>query len=256
MVTQPNFEQDFANWVAGMAAAGADAIEIWNEPNIDREWQAGQISPQAYTSLLCTAYHAIKAANPNTLVISAAPAPTGYFGGCGPNGCDDIPFLQGMANAGANACMDYVGAHHNGGATSPSARIGHPAAPSDTHHSWFFLPQTEQYYSIFGRQIFYTEMGYVTPEGRCGDGLPSNFAWGNGTTLANQAAWLSEAVQLSINTGMVRCVIVWNVDFARNDCGSCDPSARDCDPQASFSIMRPGGSCPACDSLHAVLGTR
>ena len=246
MVTQGGFEQDYANWVAGLAAAGADAIEIWNEPNIDREWQIGHISPQAYTNLLCKSYSAIKAANGGTAVISAAPAPTGYFGGCSPNGCDDLPFLQGMYNAGAANCMDYIGAHHNSGATSPSARSGHPANPGSTHHSWFFLPQTELYYSTFGRarKLFYTEMGYASQEG-----LPTFsdwFSWARGTNNAQQAAWLAEAVQLSVNTGMVRCIIVWNIDFVRY--GD--------DPQDGFAIMRPGGSCPACDSLNIVLGTR
>jgi hypothetical protein len=153
MVTRSGFEQDFANWVAGLAAAGADAIEVWNEPNIDREWQPGHISPQAYKNLLCTAYSAIKAANPDTAVISAAPSPTGYFGGCSPNGCDDAPWMAGLRDVGAVQCMDYIGAHHNSGATSPSARSGHPAG---THHSWYFLPQTELYYNTFGgaRKLF------------------------------------------------------------------------------------------------------
>jgi hypothetical protein len=258
MVTQSGFEQQVANWVGGIAAAGADAIEVWNEPNIDREWQVGHISPQAYTGLLCTAYRAIKNANPGTAVISAAPAPTGWFGGCGPNGCDDQPWLQGMYNAGAASCMDYIGAHHNAGATSPSAASGHPANPGSTHHSWFFLPQTRLYYNTFRgtRKLFYTEMGYVTPEGTCSCGLPSNFQWGNGTSLAEQSAWLSEAVRLSISTGMVRSVIVWNVDYVRNDCCDCSPHERDCDPQASFALIRPGGACPTCDALHNVLGTR
>jgi hypothetical protein len=244
MVIQSGFEQQFANWVAGMASAGADAIEVWNEPNLDREWQAGYIDPAAYTRLLCTCYNAIKAANASTIVISAATAPTGYYGGCGPNGCDDLPFLQGMYNAGASQCMDYVGAHHNSGATSPSARSGHPADDGRNHHSWYFLPQTEKYYAIFGKQLYYTEMGYASQEG-----LPTfseGWAWARGVNNAQQAAWLSEAVQLSINTGMVRCVIIWNLDFTRY--GD--------DPQDGYAIIRPGGSCPACDSLHNVLGSR
>jgi Tol biopolymer transport system component len=53
MVAQPDFERwdlgNFAFWVSNLAHFGADAIEVWNEPNIDREWQAGHISPQAYT---------------------------------------------------------------------------------------------------------------------------------------------------------------------------------------------------------------
>ena len=36
--------QGFANWVGGVAALGPDAIEVWNEPNLDREWPRGQIS--------------------------------------------------------------------------------------------------------------------------------------------------------------------------------------------------------------------
>jgi len=243
MVTKGGFEQDFANWVAGLAAAGADAIEVWNEPNIDREWQIGHISPQAYTNLLCTSYSAIKAANSGTIVISAAPSPTGYFGGCSPNGCDDAPWMAGLRDAGAVNCMDYIGAHHNAGATSPSARSGHPAG---THHSWYFLPQTELYYNTFGgaRKLFYTEMGYASQEG-----VPTFsdwFAWARGTNNAQQAAWLAEAVQLSVNTGTVRCIIVWNIDYVRYDY----------DPQDGYAIIRPGGSCPACDTLHNVLGTR
>jgi hypothetical protein len=246
MVTQPGFEQDFANWVAGLAAAGADAIEVWNEPNIDREWQIGHISPQAYTTLLCAAYRAIKAANPNVAVISAAPSPTGFFGGCSPNGCDDAPWMAGLRDAGAAQCMDYIGAHHNAGATSPSARIGHPANPGDPHHSWFFLPQTELYYSTFGgaRKLFYTEMGYASQEGVAP--FSDMFGWARGTNNAQQAAWLAEAVQLSVNTGMVRCIIVWNIDFVRYGA----------DPQDGYAIVRPDGSCPACESLHNLLGTR
>jgi spore germination protein YaaH len=246
MVTQAGFEDQYASWVAGMASAGADAIEVWNEPNIEAEWALGHISPQAYTNLLCKAYSAIKGANPNTIVISAATAPTGYFGGCGPNGCDDLPYLQGMYNAGAAGCMDYLGAHHNSGATSPSARSGHPADDGNHHHSWYFLPQTELYYQTFGgsRKLFYTEMGYASQEG-----LPAFsdwFGWARGINNAQQAAWLSEAVQLSINTGMVRCIIVWNIDFVRYGH----------DPQDGYAIIRPGGACPACDSLHNVLGSR
>ncbi len=247
MTGQAGFEQEIASWVARMAAAGADAIEVWNEPNIDREWQNGLIHPANYTKLLCAAYQAIKAANPGTAVISAAPAPTGYFGGCHPHGCDDKPWLEGMYVAGAANCMDYIGAHHNAGATPPSARSGHPADGGDHHHSWYFLPQTELYYNIFRgtRQLFYTELGYASQEGV--EPFPDNFWWGRNTDNSEQAAWLAEAVRLSIQTGMVRCIIVWNVDFLQPIPG---------DPQNGYAIIRPGGICPACDALHAVLGSR
>jgi len=257
MVTQGGFEDAIARWVAGMAAAGADAIEIWNEPNLDREWAYSAMTPQNYTNLLCRAYAAIKGANPGTKVISAAPAPTGAFGGGGcidlgggqkQCGIDDIPWLQGLANAGAASCMDYIGAHHNSGATAPSATSGHPADPASTHHSWFFLPQTRAYYSIFGgsRKLFYTELGYVSPEGY--GAIPGPFAWAAGTTVAQQAQWLGEVVTLSRQTGMVANVIIWNVGATcYGMCGGVP------DPQAGYNIIRPDGSCPACATLAAAM---
>jgi len=64
----------FAGFVAGLAGLGADGIEIWNEPNIDREWPTGQIDGARYTQLLAAAFNSIKSTNPNTMGVSGAPA--------------------------------------------------------------------------------------------------------------------------------------------------------------------------------------
>jgi hypothetical protein len=247
-VTDPGYQAEYAQSVAAMAAAGADAIEVWNEPNIDREWPTGQVSGATYTQLLAKAYNAIKAANPNTMVVSAALAPTGFFaGGCQAGGCNDDVFLQQMAAAGAANYMDCVGAHHNSGATSPSATSGHPAG--GTHYSWYFAPTMNLYYGAFGgaRKVCFTEFGYLTDEGYppLEQAAPA-FAWAKDVTLAQQAQWLAEAAALSINSGKVRIMIIWNVDFTNYDS----------DPMAGYAIIRPGDSCPACDSLGAVVGSR
>jgi hypothetical protein len=246
MVLQPTFEADIAAWLSDLAAAGVDAIEVWNEPNLDRSWLTGYISPTLYTQLLCESYISVKAAYSDTLIISAAPAPTGWFGGCGLDGCDDQPWMEGLYAAGAANCLDYLGAHHTNGATSPSATIGHPANPLDTHHSWFFLPQTQLYFDIFqgSRQIFYTEMGYASQEGV--PPFPPTFSWATGTDNTEQAAWLAEAAELSVSTGMVRYMMIWNIDFPRY--GD--------DPADGYAIFRPDDSCPACETLHALLGAR
>ena len=246
LVTQSGFEQDFANWVSNLAAAGSDAIEVWNEPNIDREWATGYISPTLYTNLLCTSYNAINAVYSDTLVISAAPTPTGYFGGCTSNGCDDLPWLEGLYAANAGNCMDYLGAHHITGATSPSARSGHPAGLAGTYHWLYFLWQTEEYYQAFHetKQLFYTEMGYASQEG-----VPAfhpAFSWASDTTNAEQAAWLTEAAQLSMSTGMVHYIMIWNIDFPRVGY----------DPRDGYAIIRPDDSCPSCDALHGLLDSR
>ena len=125
-----------------MATLGADAIEVWNEPNLDREWPADQMGGANYTELLKKAYPRIKAANPNTIVISAALSPTGAFsGGCGSigtvYGCDDKPFLQEMVNAGALNYLDCVGVHYNEGLLAPSATSGDPRGNSH-HYTRYF----------------------------------------------------------------------------------------------------------------------
>ncbi len=248
-VMSPAYQSEFAQWLAALASAGADAIEVWNEPNIDHEWPVGQINGANYAALLAKAYPAIKNANPNTLVISAALAPTGFFaGGCQANGCNDDVFLSQMAQAGASRYMDCVGAHHNAGATSPSAASGHPADDGNHHYSWYFWPTLNLYYnSGGGRKVCFTEFGYLS-----GEGYPSlqttapAFAWASNVTVAQQAAWLAEAASLAANSGKVRLMIIWNVDFTYY--GS--------DPQAGYAIIRPGGSCPACATLGQVMGAR
>ena len=231
----------FVEFLRGVAALGPDAIEVWNEPNIDFEWPNGQISPNQYvTQMLAPAYQAIKSVNPNVLVISGALAPTGVNGA---GVMSDDNYLAGMAAAGAASYMDCVGAHHNAGATSPSATSGHPAG---THYSWYFLPTMNLYYNSFGgaRQVCFTEAGYVTDEGM-GYSLPGNFSWGANITLAQQAAWLAEAVSLAANSGRVRLFIVWNID---------NTSWNGVDPQNAYAIIRPNGSCPACVTLASVMG--
>ena len=124
-----SYIQSYASFVGGVAALGADGIEVWNEPNIDREWPAGSINGANYTQLLAAAFNSIKSSNPNTLVISGAPAPTGFFGtaGCGSGGCNDDVFMQQMAQAGAAQYMDCVGLHYNEGIVPPTQTGGDPA---------------------------------------------------------------------------------------------------------------------------------
>ena len=236
------FYQSFANFVSGLARGGADAIEIWNEMNIDREWPSGQISGSNYVQMLSAAYNAIKSSNPGTMVISGAPAPTGFFQGCGPGGADDDCYLQQMAASGAANYMDCVGVHYNAGIVSPDATSGAPVG-STGHYSWY-LPRMMQLYRSFfpSKPLCFTELGYLTGEGF--GPLPGGFAWAAGTSLAEQAAWLAGAVHRLRGSGYVRMFIVWNVDATHYGA----------DPQGGYAIVRPGGGCPACDTLRQAMG--
>jgi hypothetical protein len=238
------FDQ-YAAFVGGVAARGADAIEVWNEMNIDREWPSGQISAGSYTDLLRRAYASINAGNPNTLVISGALAPTGYFGGCHGGGCDDAPYLAGMVASGALNHMDCVGIHYNEGILSPDATSGDPRG-SGEHYTRYYWGMVNTYWNIVGgaRRLCFTELGYLSPEGY--GPLPPTFAWAGDTSVAEHAEWLGRSAQLSRNSGRVRIQIVWNVDFTYY--GD--------DPMAGYAIIRPGGGCPACETLRAATGGR
>lgn len=244
----PNYHKQFAQELVQYVRMGVDAIEVWNEPNLDREYGGpgnGQVNPENYVNMLREAYQAIKAANPNVLVISAAMAPTGYFGGnCTNAGCDDEPFLRRMAAAGAAQWMDCIGAHHNGTMVGPDQTSGAPVG-SPNHHQWYFWGTLNVTYNAFGgaRPVCWTELGYLTPEG-IGPILAPNFQWASNITLAQQAQWLARAAQLSKESGKVRMMIIWNMDRRQYDYE---------DPQAGYSIFRPDGSCPACPLLRQVM---
>lgn len=226
---------DYANWLAGIAAAGADAIEVWNEPNLSREWPEGQISGAAYANMLAKAYTAIKSANGGTIVISGAPAPTGAENAFPGRVVNDDRFLRDFVAAGGLNYTDCVGAHYNEGIVPPSATSGDPR---DNYYTRYFRTMLNTYTAIVGaKPICFTELGYLTPEGY--GPLPEFFSWAQNVTIAQQAAWLAEAAAIASQSGSVRIMIVWNVDF----------TAYDSDPQAGYAILRPDGSCPACDAL-------
>ena len=234
------YVEEFAEYVAFLARNGADAIEVWNEPNIDREWPRGQVHGASYTRLLKAAYPAIKAANPDTLVISAAPAPTGFFGGrCQSGGCDDHVFMQQMASAGAADYADCIGAHYNEGILPPTAQGGDRRGEYQTYYLILMLRRVAWPFRNADIPMCMTETGYLSPEGY--GPLPRGFEWAATTSVAEQATWLSQALLIMSNFEEmpVELAIVWNIDF----------DTYDADPQAGYALIRPDGSCPACDSI-------
>jgi len=115
------YMDQFASFLGGVAAQGPDAIEVWNEPNIDREWPRGQISGAMYADMLRRAYQAIKSANGSVMVISGAPAPTGAEAAFPGQVVNDNNWIQQMIDAGGLQWMDCLGAHYNEGIVAPSA---------------------------------------------------------------------------------------------------------------------------------------
>jgi hypothetical protein len=99
-------------------------------------------------------------------------------------------------------------------------------------------------YSPFGgKPVCFTELGYLSPQG-FQTGLPANFAWAANTTVAQHAAWLADAAARAAQSGRVRLMIIWNVDF---------PFFTADDPMGGYAMYRPDGTCPACDALGTVM---
>ncbi len=234
----------YAEFLGQVAALGVDAIEVWNEMNIDREWPAGRISARSYVEMLRQAYEAIKAADPQVMVITGAPAPTGFFGGCSNAGCDDGDYYWNMANAGAANYADCIGVHYNEGILPPQQQGGDPR---DNYPTRYFPLMTQRAAAPFrgsGLPLCFTEIGYLSPEGY--GPLPAGFEWGQSTSVQEQAAWLRDAVQMAAEFPNVdiAMLIVFNVDF----------DLYDRDPQAGFAIIRPDGTCPACLTIGSLRG--
>jgi len=234
---EPEYQVEFIRALAQLAADGADAIEIWDQPNSLASVPV--VDPALYSRMLCEAYDAIKEANPSTLVVSGPPAPT-ESAVCSEQGCGDAAWLEALAAEGAFECADFVGARYTTGASGPTTTIGHPSGLD--HHSFYFRPMIRRYFAAAGAEtpLAFSQFGYLSPEGY--DTLPDAFWWAGGTSAAYQAGWTTEAVQLAAGTPMVGMVIIWHLDAT--DWGGDYQSVR-----GGYALIRPDGSCLACDML-------
>lgn len=244
----PDNLQDFADFTASLASRYEGSlwgIEMWNEENLDREW--GVPDPTRYVEMLRLSYQSVKAVNTNVVVVSGAPAPTWQNP---PAHWDDIVFYQDVAQAGGGQYVDCIGAHVNALTFPPSAKSsdGVYSVNGNTHHSWYFYDTVWGYYNAFGgtKPICLTEYG-IASAGAIG-GVPSGFEWSSNTTLQQQARWLVEGMQLSEQWGIVKAIMIWNLDFSPM-CGGC------IDEKSAYSIL--GGDftpLPAYLTIKQALG--
>jgi hypothetical protein len=243
-------------------AGKISAIEVWNEQNLDREWQSADgLSSDRYVDMLRMAYQAVKARDPNVVVISGALAPTG--GWVEPDGrvtaIDDFVFMQQLLDAGLVNYADCVGVHHNGYNIGPDVLA--EDAPQDPqgatamfrgpfdnpHHSWSFRSTLTGYHTMLAGQkrLCVTEFGWASTEGV--GGTPPGFAFADDNTLQEQADWIVQAFQLQREWGITWLAFLWNLDFGPKGLGPEDNNV-------PYSILSypDGGPRPAFDALEAM----
>jgi len=237
-----------------------DAIEVWNEQNLDREWtSANGISPEDYVRFLQVAYETIKAKDPDIIVISGALSPTGT--GDWIKWADDFEYLDRALAAGLLNYADCVGAHHNGynigpdvawdaTGASPKAATATFRGPFDNpHHSWSFYSTLTTYAEKVqavdpNKKLCVTEFGWATSEGYTE--YPPGFEFAQDNTLQDQADYIVQAFTQMNESDDVWLAFLFNFDFGNKGGGPTD------DPVPYSIIDTQGIPRPAFDAVHAM----
>lgn len=122
----PALIDDYVNFAVAVAQRYQGRIryyQIWNEPNIYPEWGEADVDPEQYTELLCRTHDALKAIDPELVIISGALAPTIAMG---PRNLNDFIFLERMYAAGAGDCFDVMSMQGYGLNSGPTDRRMRP----------------------------------------------------------------------------------------------------------------------------------
>ncbi len=232
--------QDFADFVARFVRDTKpefiDAIELWNEPNLIREWRGKPLNGAEYMKYFDAAYLAIQneqkaqPADHRIIVITAGPAPTGTS----PDGSslNDRDWLQqlyasGLARFGSDVA---VGVHPYGWANPPDATCC-KAQPGITgwyeNRSFYFRDTLDDYRQIMVRnnhaagKLWVTEFGWATFDGlRRSDGNPASadprVGWETLISQAQQANYVLRAFYLAQQPpyyDFLGPMMLWNLNF-------------------------------------------
>lgn len=237
-----------------------DAIEVWNEQNLDREWtSANGISPEDYVRFLQVAHDAIKAKDPNIIVISGALSPTGT--GDWVSWADDFEYMDRALAAGMLNYADCVGAHHNGynigpdvafdaTGSSPKAATATFRGPFDNpHHSWSFYTTINTYADKVqavdpNKKLCITEFGWASSEGYAE--YPEGFEFAQDNTLQDQADYIVQAFTQMNESDDVWLAFLFNFDFGNKGGGPTD------DPVPYSIIDTQGIPRPAYSAVSAM----
>ncbi|MBI3980199.1 MAG: hypothetical protein HY331_18645 [Chloroflexi bacterium] len=231
--------QDFANFVGAIAArhkGKVKAYEIWNEQNLWYEWggTGRRLNAGQYVDLLRRSYAAIKAADPNAIVVSGAPTPTGVNDG--DIAYDDVQYLQMMYDAGLKNVSDAIGAHPSGFNNPPDDDSSRNSTQTTSFkgHGSFYFRRFEQLYDVMRRngdgnkKLWFTEFGWASSP----NPYPE-YAYARDNDEGAQARYLVRAFEIAKAKGTVGAMFVWNLNFATN------AEANDRYAKKAFAILNP-----------------
>jgi hypothetical protein len=206
----------FGNLCHAMAARYQGRVrgyQVWNEPNLAREWAGQAPDPAGYVQLLKACYLGIKTADPGALVISAGLSPTGSGP---PEAMPDAEYLAGMYEAGAAPYFDLLGLNAPGYKAPPELASEEAADPENGYggQRFFCFRHVEDMRAMMERygdgdkQIAILEFGWHTntsPE-------HPDYAW-FGVTPEQQADYLVRAFRYAREhwSPWIGPMFVWNI---------------------------------------------
>lgn len=166
---------DFCGVIAARYAGKVAAYQVWNEPNLAREWGGATPDPREYVAMLAGCSEAIRRADPRALVISAGLSPTGNGP---PHAIPDDQYLDAMYDAGAAPHFDLLGVHAPGFRAPPEADPGLVAAiPELGGQRFFSFRRVEDLRRIMvhrgdaAKQVAVLEFGWTS------DRVNPSYAW-------------------------------------------------------------------------------
>ncbi len=204
---------DFCYVLAERYRGRVRGYQVWNEPNLAREWGDEPPDPIAYVTLLRDCYMAIKRADSQALVISAALAPTGTDL---PVAIPDDYYLVAMYEAGAAPYFDLLGVNAPGYKSPPEISPAVAADPEQGYggHRVFTFRRVEDLRAIMERygdghkQVAIMEFGWTT------DANPEHqdYAW-FAVTPEQQADYLVRAFRYAQEhwSPWIGPMFVWNL---------------------------------------------
>lgn len=255
--TPPEDVQDMAAFAGALAEryrGRVQAYEIWPEQNLKYGWEAAPLNGAAYVELLRAAFHALKAADPDALVVSGGPTPTGINDGVW--AVDNLVYLQQMYDAGLQDVCDIVGVHAPGYANPPDVYYQGGDFDStrmyDDHRSFFFRNTVVDMYMVMAangdgnKRIWITEFGWGTVDG-LGMAAPQGYDFTADIDEQQQADYIVAAYAWAAQQGYVGGAFLYTVDVspARSDAGLL------------YSITRPDGTPrPAYTAIQDMLAAQ
>jgi hypothetical protein len=230
----------FMEQLAGRYRGRVEAYELWNEPNLAREWRGDTLDPSRFVSLVAAGAGGVRAADPEAILVSGAPAVTGIDDG--ETAIADRVFLRGMLEAGVAQHVDAIGAHPYGYANPPHQSVVdeiHTATSHNDHPTFFFRDTLEDYHRIMleegvdDYQIWVTEFGWPSPEG-LGEMDMTGWEYGREISEAEQADYVVQAFHMGDQRPWVGPMFLWNLNLA-NIWGSDNTFS-------AYSLVSPDGS--------------